>query len=332
MSVTKLRKLQLGREVSAGTACAATVVWRGPASTMQDLRELVVPDENVGYLGPIDRGYFPMVGAQLEIPETELTFEQFPHILEAGVKTATATANGASADQGYIYEYPVATTAAPTIKTYTIETGNDQGAHEMEYGFVETFTLTGAPSEAWKIASTWRGRQKTATTFTSLTPAAVEEALFNKTKLYLDASGGTIGATQKTSTFVGASIQVATGMQAVFTGDGNSYFSFLKCVGADITGSLTLEYDAVGAAMETAFAAGTTYLLRLDILGASLAAGATPFTTKLIRFDAAVKLLSVTPLDSMDGNDTITINWRAVQGNAGQAAPTFTVVNLLGSL
>lgn len=331
MSVTQTRKTQLGRESTAGTAVAATTIWRGPSNVINDDVELTIPAENVGYFGPADRGYFARAGASLEFPETEVTFEQFPHILEAGIRTDTPAANGGTT-VAYIYEYVFPTTTANTIKTYTVETGNGQKAHEMEESFVETFSLTGAPGEAWKTTSRWLGRQKTSTTFTSLSVAAVEEALFNKSKLYLDASGGTIGSTLKSNTFVGASIEVATGLRFIPAANGNLYFSGTKCTGANITGSLTLEYDTVGAAMEDAYEAGTTYLMRIDIIGTALSGSGGTHTTKLIRLDAAIKILSITPLESMDGNDTITLNWRSVQGNAGQAAETFTVVNLLSAI
>lgn len=331
MSGTKSRKIQLGRESSAGTPVAATVVWVGPANVINDPVELVMPDDNVGYLGPIDRGYFPRASAELEMPETELTFEQFPHICEAGIRTDTPAANGGTT-AGYIYEYVFPTTSANTIKTYTVESGNSQKAHRMEEGFVDSFTLTGAPDEAWMLTAKWLGRQKSENAFTSLSIVVPEVAVFNKTKLYLDATGGTIGSTQKSNTFVGMSIDVKTGLRFIPAANGNLYHSGTKCVGPDITGSMTLEYDTVGAAMEDVFEAGTTYLMRLDIVGSALTGSGGTHATKLVRLDTAIKITSIAPLESMDGNDTVTLNWRAVQGNAGQAAPTITVVNLLSSL
>lgn len=332
MSITKARKIQLGRESSAGTPVASTTVWNGPAAFITDGRELTIPNENVGLFGPSDRGYFPTTIATLALPETELTFEQFNHILEMGIETDAAAANGGTTS-AYIYEYVTALSSANTLKHYTVEAGNDQQAHEMEYSYVTDMSLTGAPRQAWMVSANITGRQKSLCTFTAgQTAPAVEEALFGKSKIYLDASGGTIGSTQKTSTWIGASINLATGLMPVFTGDGDLYYTFVKQTGADLTGSLTLEYDTVGVAQEAVFVAGSTQLMRIDIIGSALSGSGGTHATKLIRLDAAIKILSVDTVSSMDGNDTVSYNWRAVWGNAGITSPTFTVVNLLATV
>lgn len=130
-----LRKIQLGRETTAGTAVAATTVWRG-LGTIEDQRETVFPEEDVGYLGGLDRNYIPVLEAGLTMDPVPATFEQLPHILEAGVKTATPSQDG-TAGSGYSYTYTLPTTSKNTLKTYTIEGGDDQQAEEMEYSFVE---------------------------------------------------------------------------------------------------------------------------------------------------------------------------------------------------
>lgn len=330
MAIEKLRKMQLGRESSAGTAVAATAVWRGPAAKIVDAVERTLVNENIGYLVQTDRGYFPMKSATLAMPETEATFEQLPHVFEAGIRTDTPAANGDTLS-AYIYEYIPSLTAGETIKTYTIETGDDQEQYEMEYAFVRDFTLSGAPNQAVMLSSNWVGRQKTACDFTTpLTPPTVEEILFNKAKLYLDPSGGTLGSTQKTNTWLGFTINFTSGWQAQSTGSGNLYFSFLKNTGPEITGSLTLEYDAVGEAMEDAYAAGTTYLMRMALLGSAVGTGGT-HATKLVWLDHAIQITGVAD-DAQDGNDVITLNWKAVYNTGATLFAKYTVVNLLSSI
>ena len=50
--VKALRKVQLGLESTKGTAVAATALWRG-TGTIEDKREVVFPDEDIGYLSGV---------------------------------------------------------------------------------------------------------------------------------------------------------------------------------------------------------------------------------------------------------------------------------------
>ena len=126
--VKALRKIQLGDESSAGTPVAASTIWRG-MGTISDQREVVHVEEDVGYLSGTDRTYVPKLFAELELEETEATFEQLPHILEMSLKDETPAQDGTGS--GYIYQYEFPTTTQPTIQTYTIEGGDDQQAEEM---------------------------------------------------------------------------------------------------------------------------------------------------------------------------------------------------------
>jgi len=51
-----LRKIQMGGEDVAGTGVAASTIWRGKG-TLEDTREDVFPEEDVGYIGGTDRAY-----------------------------------------------------------------------------------------------------------------------------------------------------------------------------------------------------------------------------------------------------------------------------------
>jgi len=152
------------REANAGTAVASTTIWRG-LGVLDDKREIKFPDENVGIIGGTDRSYVSQLAGAISFESVEATFEQLPHILEAGVKlVGTGVADGAGS--GKIYAYPFPTTALNTIKTYTIEGGDNQQAEEMEYAFVDSFKLSGNPGEALMMDAQWIGRQVTNTTFT----------------------------------------------------------------------------------------------------------------------------------------------------------------------
>lgn len=318
--------IQLGREATAGTAVAATTVWRGPAVDIEDGRTIIAPgkEENVGLLVPTDRTAVVQLAAMLSMPETELTFEQLPHILEAGIKTATPSGSGP-----YVRAYPYPFVTPNTIKTYTIETGNAIAGdgHEMEYGFVESFTLSGRKGEAWKMTANWRGRQKTEAALTSsLSLPAVEEALFGKTKLYIDAANGTIGTTQIAGVLVEASITVNTGLRPVFTGDGVLYFTAHKNVPPEVTFTLTMELESGGKVNDqrALFEAQTARLTRLLIDGSSVA--------RKIKIDIAGKYTSVGSYQNSEDNTTVQLSGEAKYNSAAALFFAVEVTNSIATM
>lgn len=333
--IEKERRLQIGAEVTPGTAVAASVVFRGPQAGLEDASEKVIPTEHVGYAVQLDRSYFKDAAAVYNQPETEATFEQLPLILAGGVKSVVSGAANGGTTVGYKYLYPCPTVNADhTFKTFTLEAGDNNKAYEMEYGFVEQFRLTGAPRESVKVSDVvWRGRQRSAASFTgALTLPTVEEILFSKGKLYLDAVGGTIGSTQKTNTWLGFDLLVETGLIPVFTGDGNLYFSFVKATGMRISGSLTVEHDGVATALEDDWAAKTTRLLRMDFPGTALSGSGGTYASKLLRIDMAALLTRVNPIDAVNGNDVLKVEFQAVYNATAGKFAEFDVCNLLSTV
>lgn len=331
MGIKTLRKLQMGRESSAGSAVAATTHWRG-TGVLTDERKIVKPDEDTGIAGGKDRSYIPYALSGIKLDATPATFEQLPHILEMAILTATPTQDGAGS--GYSYVYTAPTTAAPTLKHYTWEAGDDQQAEEVEYCYCEEFTISGAPQEAVMLEATLRGRQTTKTTFTSpLTAPTVETALFGKASLYIDAIGAAaIGGTAKAATLLGFKFTYKTGLEPLW-GDGTLYFAQPLYRGHEATLELTLLYNDIGEAQVDAMIAETPQLFRIKIVGAALTGGT--LGNKAIIIDCAGKYEAKPDLGDEDGLDTVNLK---VLCSYDPAATNFlksvevTVVNELSAL
>ncbi len=330
--VQALRKIQLGQEVTAGTAVAATAIWRG-IGTLEDAREMVFPEEHVGYVAPLDRSYQPKLEGALSMDSTPATFQQLGYILSAGVKDVTAgVADGAGSD--YIYAFTFATTAKLTPQTYTLEGGDDQQAEEFDFCFVQDFQLSGVAFEAWMMSANWIGREVTPTSFTgALSLAAVEEILFSKTKLYIDAIGGTIGTTQKTKTLLAATLNVDTGQRPIPVGDGSLYYSsFDQKVKPEITLEVTFEHDASAVAELVTFRAETPQLLRLETEGSAFGTGGTTYTNHTLLIDLAGKWESFEKIGEQNGNDIRTGVFRAGYDLTSASFAEITVVNEVTAL
>ncbi len=326
--IKALRKIQGGKETTAGTAVVATMLWRG-VGVLEDAQELKTAEEDVGYISGLDRVYIPKLLAKLAMENTPATFEQLPYLGEAGIKAVgTGVADGAGG--GKIYAYPMPTTQKNTLNTYTLEGGDDQQAEEMEYGFVEGFKLSGKGGEAIMMSADWVGRQIALASFTaSIAVPSVEEILFGKGVLYIDAT--TIGTTVKSSTLLGMDLTVKTGWVPVFSADGFLYFSFAKVTMPEVTLALTFEHDATGVAEKAACKAKTRRLVRLKFTGTAVTSG-TAYNAKTLVLDFGGKWDKFDKLGEQDGNDIVQGTFRARPSETDSTFFTMTVVNALTSL
>lgn len=318
-------RVQLGRESTAGTAVAATDIWRGPFSMGEDARDRKIVDEQIGAFMQAERSYDAAYLAKWAQPSTELTFEQVCHILEAGVKTATPSGFGPYV---YVYNYPYTGTSVNTIKTYTIETGSATitgDAREHEHCFVEDFEFSGKFGEAWMMKSNWVGRQQSApiTMTAALTAPTVEEAIFQKTALTIDATGGTISTTAKAGVLVEASIKVKTGLVIVPVANGQLYFHTYKWTQPEITFSLKVELeDTVGlVTAERAFHRSNT----VRLFGLSCAGSG----TSIFNQQWAGKYDKISDYENSDGNTTVTFEGHVVASATDSISYTATVTNSL---
>lgn len=307
--IKSLRKLQLGKEATAGTVVAATTIWRG-LGTIEDTRIMIMPDEDVGYVSGIDRQYTSMQGASLSMAAVEATFEQSPHIFEAGIiKVQTGASDGSGSGKVYTYNFPTTqacdmSSATRAIRTYTIEGGDNQAAEEMEYAYVESFGVSGKASEALKIGAEWKGRQVSTSSFTtSATLPAVEEILVSKGTLAIDDVSGTLGATVKSNTLLSLDFKYKSGLSSVPTADGNLYFSFVKGVRPEAVLDLTFEHDGAATAEKANWRAGTARQIRLKFVGSAFTTAGTTYSNKTFIIDVAGKWEKFAALEDENGND-----------------------------
>lgn len=310
----KLQKIQWGLETTAGTAVAATALWRGLGNTLEDQQVVEEIEELIGVLDGADRTAVTQLMGGLELAETVATFEQFPYLpAMAYGGPVTGTADGAGT--GKVYTTNIPTTAAPTIKSYTVETGDDAEAEEMEYSFCNQFTVKGAGGETAKMSGTLLGRRVLVSTFTaSIAVPTVEDAITSKGKVYLDAIGGTYGATQVSNQILGFELNYEALWVPKFTMDGNLFFSLPVYAGHKVMGKLTFEHDTAvkrSGGAKSELVAQTAKKLRIDLIGATTATAGTTYSTKHLIFDLPIKYTKAGVIDEQDGNDIVEMEFRS---------------------
>lgn len=320
---------QLGRESTAGTAVAATSIWRGAFGGFKDERKREVAEEDVGILVNTQRTYDTMYGASVTIPDTPLTFEQILHLLEASIGTVSPTGAGP-----YVYAYAPSLTDTPnTIKTYTLRIGNKVATADQRiipYGTLKELKLSGKQGEAWMMGGSWQGNRVTTGSLTAaLSLAAVEEAIFAKTSLYIDATGGTIGTTQKSGVLMGFELTYNPAIEYVPVGDGNLYSVAHKIGRATVGFRMTLELEqdtgvSTVNAERTFYESNTLRLIQVSIAGSS---------SRTLVIKLAAKYDSVSePEKQGEHNTTVTFEGHCDYSSADSLFFSVTVTNNLASV
>lgn len=329
--IKRLRIIQLGDESEAGTAVAADTIWRGEGAGIETLDEIVFIEEDTGTLGGSNRSVKVSQGAQITLAATPLTFEQFPLLCQMGIEAQqTGSADGDGSGKIYTFDFPLA--SANTMRTYTVEAGNNQDCSDMEYAFCPEFTIAGGPKVAVTMAGLLRGRKATpGQSFTSLAVSAVDEAVFGLSKLYIDDADGTMGATQVEGSFMGFTLNANTGLIPVFSGDGQLYFYNVEQVGW--TGNITCDVvfkHIDGADTEHAnWLAQTARFLEVKLEGPALATAGTDYSKKTVRLQLPGKWQSFAVLSDIDGVDILTGTFRAAKDTTPDPdlGPKIVVVN-----
>jgi hypothetical protein len=168
---------------------------------------------------------------------------------------------------------------------------------------------------------------------TGLSVPTCEEILFGKSKLFIDATTATVGTTQKAGTFLGATINVTTGWDWLYTGDGQLYpyrAKFYPELMA-VTGSITFEFDGTATAEEAFWQSHTVRQLRILCEGSTLSTTAT-YDKKSLIFDAAVLWTNFNELESRNGNDVVTLDFEAVYDSDAALYCEIVTINELSAL
>jgi hypothetical protein len=331
--IKALRRIQFGKETTPGSPIAATTRWRG-TGVLKDERKVEEVEETIGIIGGTDRTTIPEIGASIDLANTPLTFEQFPYILAmafGGPTTGVADGIGT----GKVYTTTIPTSTVPTLSPYTVEGGDNHEQEVMEYAICTKFDITGAPGKPIMLGALLKGRQvsRLAGGFSAATIPTVEDALFGKSKVYLDAIGGTAGTTQIQNAILGYKINFEMPTVLKRTADGELYFSFAQYVDQEIDGEITFEHDTIANGASGAkfdWRAQTPKILQLKIEGSTLTTPGT-YTKKSIIITLPIKWKTAGHAD-LSKNDTIKMQFRSrynlTAGNAG----SIVVVNQITPL
>jgi hypothetical protein len=260
---SRLIRLQLGQEVTWGTAVAATSILNGldklPTITPQ-VKDTIF-DEQRGSLAPSYSSAQVMTGAQFDL-SGYVTFEDILYILNGVYGKITPTGTGP-----YVWTALIPSTATFTPVAYTMELG--------DLGVATGVKLTGGLIQQWTIA----GTQQKEMTFTAkgfgqaavfgITPTAAlayrttEIALTPETAMYMDPAGTAPGTTIYSGQLIDFTLTGDSGLVPFYAGGskGPVTFTYAK---QQTSLKVSLAYSAaLDAALQANLLAGKTAIFQL---------------------------------------------------------------------
>lgn len=224
-------------------------------------------------------------------------------------------------------------------QTYTAEGGNNVRVDRSPYSFPTSFELAGKGgqnADAITLSASWTTRQwqKLAAGFTSgISLPSVSEALFSRTRLYIDDIGGTIGTTEKTDTLASFSYKAQTGLVHQFAGTGNLYFSKVQRKGKiQIATAISLYQNDAALAEYDAWLNTTPRLMRLVIEGPDLTTLGTTYSKKTIILDMPGTWTKFPNPEDIEGAEVLPGQFRPAYDPTAGIGPSITVVNELAAL
>lgn len=214
------------------------------------------------------------------------------------------------------------------ISGTTVSAINTQQYYSYTAGTTATITgIAPAFSTTFTVGSTITLEQW----FSTASIPAVEECLFQKSKLYIDPSTGSWGGTQKTNTFLDFELDYKTGWKGQPTGDGRLDFSFAKSTQPSGTLKLTFEHEGSATAEKTAWRNKTARLVRILVQGSALSVAGS-YSVKTLIIDVVGRWKDFSTLKDDKGNDTVTGEMEIGYDTSASSAGQILVVNTLSAL
>ena len=332
MGSTDLIICQSKVETTPGTPLAATAKWMSfMRGEWTNEGELVRRRWQRGGMTPAYVTFASREWASARI-EGDLTAEDGIMLLDGCVKGGVTGATGTdTSDKVWTYAFPTASGwTAPKARTFELYDGLT--CQRLSGGYVRGFTLGGNYSDGVV-------RFNADILAHSVAPSTITAALADRTvdafpvagvDLYIDAIGGTMGATKKSDVLIDWSLQVANKAHAKHFQGKSSVSSINPGTSFDISLNMTLEANATGAAEVAAAQAKTLRMLRIKGVSSTLAGAATVYKSFSIDMVGTYDLPK--GWSDRDGNTTHQLTFRPQYDATWGGYCTVTVVNKLAAL
>lgn len=330
----RYRKHQWGKQssFSSNTSATRVIPWRGPIA-VDPAREN--PDVDTGSLDPIMQPLNGPLEVTAGLDITAFAYDDAPYLFAAGIKGGVS-ATGATAKS---WTFQAASLTADDFDYFTDQWGDDvttdwiHGGSGVADGFELSFdeglgVVTGSVDMVYARANFPAG--PTGSLTVDDTPQWVYGA---DAEFYIDTAAGSIGTTKLTDAVHGWTLRVANNLDRKRFANGSNTRFQLAGYGR---GEREIEVSLVVAKTTTTLAERATLddtpvpnrYIEARFTSPEIITGSTPYSLSI---RTPVRLFSVED-GEIDGNSTITLNYRGYYDTTLLYAFRAVVVNTLASL
>ncbi len=269
-------KNQYGKEVTRGTAVAASAMWPGILKMPTD-RKPVFPEYMTGRrIRSINSqiNQYLVDGGTLSMEQ--MVFEKLPMLFLGGIKGGVTATETTPSQTDYAWAFGPSLTAANAPNAFTFETGDETQAYEMEFAMFKRIKFAAAMGQDAGVSceAEFFARQISGSTFTSsLTPGTLTPMVANKSKIYIDTTWANLGVTQKTNLVKSWDLEILTGLHPKFMADGTLYFSTYGEGYIDAILTMVMEGNTTADSEWDAFRAETNRAIRVLVEGPQIGSG-----------------------------------------------------------
>lgn len=261
MGTLALKKAQSKVETTFGTPLAATAIWNGvenvsvvmdPANVAQLVWAdgTLVPSHHYMQVG--EGGTFTISGIAM--------LDDLPMLFSSSVNNTAGVAGPPA-----VWTHAAAVASAPTLKSRTFELFDGLTSYRADGCLCMSWAITGGDvNGVVRFESTWRAVKISKQTITAFSTVRTPCPLAcGYVKLFIDALGGTMGATEVTDTLIGWRLSWSGGIHYKrFAGGGIQATSY-GYNRPQVELVTTLEANAAGVAIADYWLAATGKLVRL---------------------------------------------------------------------
>jgi hypothetical protein len=319
--VPALDQIQLGQESSWGSSATATsklglisdctLEPEVDVETLADVRGSLAP----GFVAVLNshKGAASIGGT--------VSYDDLPYWLDSLFVISTP-----GAGPTYTRDYVGQLLTAPSRRKYTLYRGSSGKVQKMLGAVVTEFSLKVETNKAWSYTAKLIGKQVLDGTLAALSDRSQTPVHANVTTMYLDAVGGTMGATPVASLWFSAELNIKNGAGLV-----SSVGALLPASYVDGMAEATLK---VKADVDATTAGYLTSILGTSLLQKQIRIKATTGSTQIAQFDFAGTFSSAPKINTdQDGVSTLEFEMDAIYnttlGNWMKASVTNSIATMV---
>lgn len=257
------------------------------------------------------------------------TYTELVYLLSSLLSYAAPAQQGGTT--AYLWTFAPSTTAADTVKTYTVEQGSSVRAHKFSYGQMTALEIAFSRAGI-ELNGEMIGRMISDNISMTASPSAIAQVpvLPTQVDIYLADTYAGLSSASALERAISASWKMGNRFGPVYplTSAGSPGWAGVVELEPSLECKLKLEADAIGMGLLTTLRTGASKFMRIKAVGSLIAS--TYYYT--LQVDAALKVKNVSEFTDEDGIFAIEWTFAGVHDATWGKSTQISIINELSSL